>query len=425
MKYIYTLLLTIPLLFTSCLKDQDDAFDRSSPERMQEALDNAMEILTNAENGWRMDMFPGKSRDYGGYTLFLDFNKEVVKAASELSDASYTEESEWELKASSGPVLSFSDNNSLIHFFSGPNKGVGPVDTGLGGDYDFIILEATKDRIKLKGTKTGNINYLTPIGADENWTELMTKYQDAVYKMQWEMLEYQVNDKQYSANVSYNTFIITYAGEDGKIIQEVLPYIFTLDGIRFYEPFNIDGVEVSEMIYKDEGELKYFEDVNGSGARFVVQILPFKEQFLNSNWFFAYSKMGEKSKAAWNLTKIGLDGVGEEMGYAYLGFKNGSYGFNFLSGGKYAGVLYYELTYVNDEEIKLKFKNDADGNGRWYYNNANFYSIINALASANEKTYTLATDDPYRPKYITITDKSDADNSYVLSKSMVSYPYRN
>ncbi|WP_101689538.1 DUF4302 domain-containing protein [Dysgonomonas massiliensis] len=424
MKYIYTLLLTIPLLFTSCLKDQDDVFDKSSPERMQEALDNAMEILTNAENGWRMDMFPSKTRDYGGYTLFLDFNKEVVKAASELSDPSYTEESEWELKASSGPVLSFSDNNSLIHFFSGPNKGVGAYDTGLGGDYDFIILEATKDRIKLKGTKTGNINYLTPIGADENWTELMTKYQDAVYKMQWEMLEYQVNDKQYSANVSYNTFIITYAGEDGKIIQEVLPYIFTLDGIRFYEPFNIDGVEVSEMIYKDEGELKYFEDVNGSGARFVVQILPLMQQFLQSSWYFSYSNMGDLGKLYWQNAYTILYGQrGFELYYAYLGIRNGRFGFH-ANASNYSGSLYYDTEVISEDEVKLKFVWDGDANGIAFYNSYGFNYYIAGLGSS-EKNYTIAADNPDKPQYITITDKSNPNNSYTLSKSMVSYPYKN
>ena len=45
------LLVTLPLLLQSCLKDQDDIFSESASARMSNYLKNAADVLVGADNG--------------------------------------------------------------------------------------------------------------------------------------------------------------------------------------------------------------------------------------------------------------------------------------------------------------------------------------------------------------------------------------
>ena len=88
------ILLALPLLFNSCLKDDEDKFSKSATERIEEAVKEAITVLQGAENGWRMELYPESERIYGGYTLFLKFNADnTVVASSENFAAGKTESS--------------------------------------------------------------------------------------------------------------------------------------------------------------------------------------------------------------------------------------------------------------------------------------------------------------------------------------------
>jgi len=113
------ILLALPLLFNSCLKDDEDKFSKSATERIEEAVKEAITVLQGAENGWRMELYPESERIYGGYTLFLKFNADnTVVASSENFAAGKTESSYYSVVAESGPVLAFDTNNDIIHFYS-------------------------------------------------------------------------------------------------------------------------------------------------------------------------------------------------------------------------------------------------------------------------------------------------------------------
>ena len=182
------ILLALPLLFNSCLKDDEDKFSKSATERIEEAVKEAITVLQGAENGWRMELYPEGERIYGGYTLFLKFNTDnTVVASSENFAAGKTESSYYSVVAESGPVLAFDTNNDIIHFYSSPTTGaelgIGTSNGGLEGDSDFIVMEASADFVKLKGRKTNNYAYLYPIEAGVNWKTELQSYQDAAAKM--------------------------------------------------------------------------------------------------------------------------------------------------------------------------------------------------------------------------------------------------
>jgi hypothetical protein len=418
----------------SCLKDQEDFFSESSADRVDAFGKDVKSVLIGAANGWKMEIFPSSTQGFGGYTLFLNFTESSVTASSELAEADRKETSLWTINKSSGVLLTFDTYNSLIHYFSGPNKDQGTVYRGLEGDMDFIVLEATPDKVKLKGTKSQNIIEMTPIQAGTDWTALMTEYKNAAKNFTFSMFEFQVNGKTLDVNSFSRTLTINNPLEDGSIEQVTASYVFTMTGMKFYKPLVVEGDTIKEMIFKQDGTSKYFEDAAGSGARLVVIIPPLTTQLTNGNWYFAYSQIGPYGKQYWDYVKTnGLDPIAEELYYAYMGYdvSSGYYSFNFASTDytyAYAGFLAYELTISSNSttEIKLRLLGYITGtNGEWYYRNARFNYYTAALGDPTTgKTYTL-TSDKDDATWIRLTDKDNPDNYYTLYKSEIYWPYDN
>ena len=71
--FLFFALLLSTLLFQSCLKDQEDIFDKSSSLRMQEVLDKTKAALTGNENGWSLDYYPNRNLTYGGIAYAIQF----------------------------------------------------------------------------------------------------------------------------------------------------------------------------------------------------------------------------------------------------------------------------------------------------------------------------------------------------------------
>ena len=62
-KIYYLLLLALPLVLQSCFKDDDDIYDKSASQRMEERLVHDQQVLMGATNGWIMEYFPEKKQD--------------------------------------------------------------------------------------------------------------------------------------------------------------------------------------------------------------------------------------------------------------------------------------------------------------------------------------------------------------------------
>ena len=68
------LLLALPLLMTSCLKEDNEVFGESSSKRLQKALEEARTVLRSSEKGWVMDYYVGDDSSYGGYAFTVKFD---------------------------------------------------------------------------------------------------------------------------------------------------------------------------------------------------------------------------------------------------------------------------------------------------------------------------------------------------------------
>ena len=239
---------------------------------------------------------------------------------------------------------------------------------------------------------------------------------------------YNVNGKSIPVTTSYRNLTFTYQ-KDGNAISIAVPYIITPTGYKFYSPLTIEGVTVSELTYKNSGTEDFFEPTNGAAAKLVVVVPPLNQQLISGNWYFAYSGLGSYGKTYWDYTKTnGLDAIGEELYYAYLGkFSSGQYGFCFGStdgSGVYTGVLIYNYTLTGTDQVKFTFASSGAGDGVWYYSNAKFSYLINPVGTASSiRTFTLTADDVKHPTWIKMTDNNNSNNTILLSKTALAWPY--
>ena len=58
--FIY-FLLALPLMLTSCLKDQEDLIEDSASARTSKYLANVQQVLTSSENGWVLNYIPDRN----------------------------------------------------------------------------------------------------------------------------------------------------------------------------------------------------------------------------------------------------------------------------------------------------------------------------------------------------------------------------
>ena len=76
MKAKYLLLIGLfAATMVACSRDEESLFDKSAAERAQEAIENAFDVLTSAENGWEVAYFPNLETSSKGYNMVWKFNK--------------------------------------------------------------------------------------------------------------------------------------------------------------------------------------------------------------------------------------------------------------------------------------------------------------------------------------------------------------
>ena len=163
-KYLVMIAL-LATTFVACSRDEESLFDKSAAERAREAVENAFDVFTSAENGWEMAYFPNLEADAKGYNMVLKFNKNgnvsvtAKNMATTANKIKTDTASTWAVKSDYGPILTFDTYNDVFHAFSDP-KGDG---AGMLGDYEFLILKATPELVVLKGKKHSAYTVMRPM----------------------------------------------------------------------------------------------------------------------------------------------------------------------------------------------------------------------------------------------------------------------
>lgn len=430
-KISYFIILLSSILLFSCTPQEENLFDESTANRVDAVLASHKEVLMGAENGWLMEFFPAKEQIYGGYNVLAKFTNESAIIASEKGLALETSNGLYSLKFSAGPILTFDTYNDKLHYFSDPNSkvsGIGSNGKGMEGDFEFLVIKATKDTVVLKGKKTENKIIMTPIPKESQWESIIDNLQNASSRMTNRRYEYHINGDVIPVSVSYRTLSFSVKNENDIEEKIRASYIQTSKGFKLYKPIEIKGVKIDEFIYDQDNDNFYVS--NKQDAKLIPIFPPLNELFISSKWYFKRSGFGTFGKTYWDHAKVNfIDKIGEEMYYAYMGLDSGGkWGFNFASydgSGLYGGALHMNKTLKNENKITMKFALAGSGDGVWYHNNAGYKFILTPLGYNADKTFTLTSDNDKTPTWIKLTDDSDPTNTFVLEGEQVIYPYRN
>ncbi|WP_418409082.1 DUF4302 domain-containing protein [Alistipes sp.] len=259
MKKLAILLLgVLPLVMSSCLKEENDYFDKSASDRLEEAVAKAISVLEGAEHGWAVKYYPNPTQAFGGFNLFFKFADGQVTVCSEIASATKTVTSLYSMGQEAGATLTFDTKNELINYFVHPRNpdGYGSNYKGLEGDYLWTVLSAEPEKVLLRGVKSGSLYTLTPLQTDD-WTSEMQAYKNAAGNMKFPSYVCVVKgDSLECITTSEGKFLyrnLTIRQETDKGIKSyAAPFIYTKTGIELYEPLTINGVTAQQLELKED-----------------------------------------------------------------------------------------------------------------------------------------------------------------------------
>ena len=234
-KYI-VLVLALASVFSACSRDEENLFDKSAAERAQAALDNANEILTAPANGWEMIYFANP--DSRGYNLLVTFDKNgkvtaTAKNSLTTGNVIKSDSSTWEVINDYGPILTFNTYNEVLHAWADPRSD----GDGYLGDYEFLILHADANYVKLKGKKQSAYYYLYPLETGVTAAQYFSEVEAMDKRLfgNGNLLHVQANNEEYMLyDGASGIFMLAGLGETPNTEEpESYPVAAMRNGIQF------------------------------------------------------------------------------------------------------------------------------------------------------------------------------------------------
>ena len=195
MKKIYAkvLLMAAVAVFTACSGEEDNIFDKSAAERLNEVSGVYSQRLADSKGGWVMEYYPYSDNENlvtgVGYLIMTRFHENgsvytVMKNAAtdeyrpiaqdkdgniwskvNTTPILISDSSSWQVITDMGPVLSFNTYNKCLGVFSDPtdipattSKYDDEKGKGYRGDYEFVMVDVPQggDHILLKGKRNAD-----------------------------------------------------------------------------------------------------------------------------------------------------------------------------------------------------------------------------------------------------------------------------
>ncbi|QBQ39962.1 DUF4302 domain-containing protein [Sphingobacterium psychroaquaticum] len=417
LRHLFIICLLPLALIMSCKRTEDPIFDKNASARMTEAVAHAHSILQANKAGWLMKYFPSGNREFGGYTLFAKFiSNAQVTLTSDVDEDILT--STYSVLPESGVVLSLNGFNKIVHIFTEPgmdNGGIGADDTGMKGDFEFIVLEATPEKVLLKGKKSGNEIVLLPLNGNE-FDTMPSQYQDA----NEEFLDFGVfNLKNKAGELVPLTYNMRTFQDASDANSKLLTFRVIPGGLEFYGEAELDGVKFSSMKYvKPNAEYRYGYYTDESGAiKIVPNAAPLNVWFRENLWSTSISNVGATGKPYWNTAKTNLTNNKLTLNNYYIGTYSGIRGMVYvMQGGALAGLITHNLVVIPDTEDQVRISLEGQ-----IYNLGGGFSVAQWTAGLNQlttpfnnRTFRITGDGSNKPRSILLTDTGIPTNTFRL-----------
>lgn len=411
----YTVLMAATLSLGSCVSEEDDIFDKTAAERLNEASALYSSRLEASPYGWAMQLYPtyDNAKYFGtGYLLLMDFDaNHSVKVGmnNALSFDNYLEDvSTWDVITDNGPVLSFSSYNQCLHAFSNPEdlpftseRGENEQGTGIGGDYEFIIVDAPEDAsyMMLKGKKRGTYNLLTPLQEGVVFKDYLAEINEfSTLMFGNNILEPDVlhmGDAKYRFADAADGVPAIYPYDGDEVTQSLFnPFLITKrDGkfyLRFRDELTLNEETVQDFCY-DEAQDRFVSVDNDNCYLEGPAPLPFFVKSLNENnkrWIWTSTSAVSESHQAL-LDDVNSVFASKKGSLRTVSLRNlgGQITLRITYKTKNDTNLDYKFTLSQEgETVKLTYVEPASNSATNLYNN---YAEIKALVDGMSRTYNV------------------------------------
>lgn len=232
MKTKLLIVMAVATLVMGCNREEKNLFDKSASERAVDFINNANDVLVNNTNGWNMIYFANPANSESGqiHITFMPNGQVKARIARSAKKMVSDSVSVWDIKNDICPLLSFDTYNSILHTWADPQED------GLGyeGDYEFLIMEATPEIVRLKGKKYGAYSVLYPVGADYNpltaYTDCETMKKNILGNSN--LLTYTEGSTQYQLHSDGKAFTISPLGVLPEDDAKFIPFVVLTDGLQ-------------------------------------------------------------------------------------------------------------------------------------------------------------------------------------------------
>ena len=389
-----------------CKRTHEEIFEKSASVRLTEAIAQAYDVLRESKNGWEIRYFPHRTQEFGGYTILAKFvsDSEVIMT----SDIDKKEiKSHYAVIPETGPVLTFNSFNKIIHYFSEPgaDSGKGPSDTGMGGDFEFIIIKISKEEIELKGKKSGNKILMKALKADfnsgkENIQSAAVNFENFIY------FEFE-NDKGELENLVFMDR--TFKLEEVK--DTLISFRVTAEGLDLYSETDIRGKMVNFLKYVNpDGKYKYGYFTNESNNfKFVPLDPPLNFWFGHNLWTTAIDKVGPFTRLYVNHATNLLRSNGILVNQFFVGNYGGQGGLVWLVNNVYTVGITYNFPRVDGTENKVRMSLDGYPIGQM--SGGLWAAGFNYWANPFQGEFLITAEDgPVKPKIVKLVNTADPNN---------------
>lgn len=245
---------------SGCAQKEDNVFDRSVSERVEEEVQKFNKLLISSPEGWILEYIPGGTQQYGGYYIGLKFSeKGEALATNDLlvdNGSGLWHKSQYIVGKDKSVSINFDTYNEGIHYFTTPDKTyAGGISLGFEGDHEFTLVQIVSDNeVLVRGKKTRNLMTLRrATGSIDDFMASIRAMRAKIFntkemnRLHQDALVGNLGSKEQIAKLDkggLNVYNVTTTGEDGTKIRS---YFVTPTGIRFVNP--VEGV--TEMTWDE------------------------------------------------------------------------------------------------------------------------------------------------------------------------------
>lgn len=252
---------SVAFLATACVSDEEDKFEKSAAQRMNDSVEKVTKVLESAENGWEVQFYPSHDAQAGGVPMVIFF-KDGVATVYNSEAGTTSQKGLYQVKGEQECLLTFDTYMEIFHVYSEPLGSDAPY--GMESDYEFCYKSISDDgnTLTFKGKRYGQPFILKKMDGSISPENYVTKIAELSEKMfSLPRASAFIGENEYEVNYSNNIFTFyetetVVEDEDEEPVEKEVAHSFvsitTLNGTHFLEPVTFQGVTFQDLIYNEE-----------------------------------------------------------------------------------------------------------------------------------------------------------------------------